>query len=654
MSLRSMLSLSVKPVFLTMTVIYPLFLLILTEAMAGGSAVFPFTLLARSPLPLLPPLLLMSFLFYILLFALGKPWLAALTVSPIFLFLAGVNYFRMSYTNIPLTASDFFLAANAEELMLFTDGLHFAVNVFSAVVVFLIYIIILFISERFLYKREMAFRREQNHRRPKRAWSRKFVFFWRREKRYAGYRNAALLTLAFISIVFSPAAPAIIRACITDSRTLTASYEANGFAANFLSQLSASGNSDAPLSIKSASPPPASGIIPPAISALKDNPETNRQLEQEPEAELMQASEPEPETILPDIIIILSEAYWDPRNLPNVEFSKNPASNFDRLGETSITGTLVSSVFGGRTDHPEFEVLTGMSMDAVPFTAPFDAVASEKPSIASYLKEFGYDTVGLHTFHRNFYNRDRAYLRLGFDVFKGMQDIPYQYTMNGRYVPDWVIFQWISDTLDAAENPTFIMAITMENHGPYDTRFARGEVTTGAIEGVRLSQDVINTLRSYANTFDQADKMLGDLTDFLSERDRPAVVLFFGDHLPFLGRGHIGYVEGGFLETGNENRWTDDDFLKMHSTPFLIWSTESTERRDAGYLNPYFLGAMTLEAAGLPINTFYMNMIYYQAVLPVSRSFITIDRNGRAIAELTETQNEWQQWHRYQSREFLN
>lgn len=69
---------------------------------------------------------------------------------------------------------------------------------------------------------------------------------------------------------------------------------------------------------------------------------------------------------LPDVIMIMSEAFWDPTTMVNVEFSVDPLKNFHDLSNKYTSGNLVVPVFGGNTVNTEFEVLTSMSTQFLP------------------------------------------------------------------------------------------------------------------------------------------------------------------------------------------------------------------------------------------------------------------------------------------------
>ena len=100
----------------------------------------------------------------------------------------------------------------------------------------------------------------------------------------------------------------------------------------------------------------------------------------------------------PDIIVVLSEAYWDPTVLNDVTFSEDPLKNYRRIAAEHPSGNMVSCTFGGGTVRPEFEILTGMTTNMLPSgNVPYQQYVFEDIfSYARHFKNQGYDTVGAY------------------------------------------------------------------------------------------------------------------------------------------------------------------------------------------------------------------------------------------------------------------
>ena len=113
----------------------------------------------------------------------------------------------------------------------------------------------------------------------------------------------------------------------------------------------------------------------------------------------------------PDVIVVLSEAFWDPTKLEGVTFSDDPLKNYRAIAAEHPSGEMVSCTFGGGTIRPEFEIQSGMSTSTLPSgNMPYQQYLKEKTfAYAQLFKSLGYDTLGVHTYQKTFYERDRAY-----------------------------------------------------------------------------------------------------------------------------------------------------------------------------------------------------------------------------------------------------
>ena len=98
---------------------------------------------------------------------------------------------------------------------------------------------------------------------------------------------------------------------------------------------------------------------------------------------------------------------------------------FKSLQQEAVGGELYVSVKGGNTANTEFEFLTGSTMQFLPTgSTPYQAyVKRELPSLASYLKQYGYETLACHFASGSNWNRDQVYPLLGFDTFLTDTDV---------------------------------------------------------------------------------------------------------------------------------------------------------------------------------------------------------------------------------------
>ncbi len=139
----------------------------------------------------------------------------------------------------------------------------------------------------------------------------------------------------------------------------------------------------------------------------------------------------------PNIIFVMSEAFWDPTLLKEVSFSEDPIPYFRSLQKNQTSGVMLSPVYGGGTANTEFEVLTGLSTQFFPRgVVPYvEYVRKPIEALPAILKKQGYETTAIHTYDNWFYGRNNVYQNFDFDRFisKEFFDQP---EYNGQYIRD--------------------------------------------------------------------------------------------------------------------------------------------------------------------------------------------------------------------------
>jgi len=251
---------------------------------------------------------------------------------------------------------------------------------------------------------------------------------------------------------------------------------------------------------------------------------------------------------LPDIVVVQSESFFDPRIMRGYEGS-NFTPNLRRLAAHGSSGKLHVPTFGGGTIRTEFEVLTGLSLryfDNLQF--PYLQMSHKAlPGLVRTLSRHGYRTTALHGNDPAFWNRTTAFKAIGFDRFVSQSSFPPTATNDGQYMADRAMTDEIMVQLQDDGPPQFIFAISIEAHGPYDVEPAH-VAERDAIpvpEGI-TGRDKLE-LQTYLYHLKHADAELGRLAKLLARRQRPSVLLFYGDHLPALSNSYqtTGFVDGG-------------------------------------------------------------------------------------------------------------
>jgi phosphoglycerol transferase MdoB-like AlkP superfamily enzyme len=316
---------------------------------------------------------------------------------------------------------------------------------------------------------------------------------------------------------------------------------------------------------------------------------------QEAVQEVVKKAPDTPDGKQPNVIVVMSEAFSDPTQLPGVTYSEDPLPNFHALQKEHVSGKMNVSVFGGGTANSEFEVITGMSAKYVPNgVMPYiHYVNRPLPSIAWQFRQAGYDATAMTPWHSWFYKIKDVYKHLGFNRLDSIEFYPEPETAGG-YVKDQELVPKITQQVKNQEKPAFIYAVTMEGHGPYPDDKKIGNITA---EGP-LTDKSKNIVEYFANTMHSVDQSIKQLTDELNAIGEPTIVVYFGDHRPSLGAGEKVYDEVGMGEKPGDYA----SYKEMYSTPMLIWDNYSGQKGELS-LTTSFLGQYLLDRAGVEGNT---------------------------------------------------
>ncbi|MBQ7950645.1 MAG: sulfatase-like hydrolase/transferase [Clostridia bacterium] len=337
----------------------------------------------------------------------------------------------------------------------------------------------------------------------------------------------------------------------------------------------------------------------------------------------------------PNVIIIQNEAFWDPTALPEVTYSVDLMSGIHSLKKNTVKGTFFSPVFGGGTCMPEFEVLTGistsfLSASAYPYT---QYITNETPSFVQAYRDNGYQTVALHPYKKNFYNRSTAYPLLGFDTFKGIEDFTYQES-SGTYVDDMsCVKQMIEEYENKTADRIFQFVVTMENHGTY--KHPRYESFDFEMEAPTLSEEDYMDLMRYSQGVYNADKAFMALVDYFKEVDEPVLIAMYGDHLPLLGTNGSTYMNGGMVEQAETFAYTNYPIL--YETPYVVWSNyKCSDLELYPRMSGYAFGTKLFLATGCEAPWYYAIVDQFSSKYPAVISLAKYDVNMERIKKFAD------------------
>ena len=325
----------------------------------------------------------------------------------------------------------------------------------------------------------------------------------------------------------------------------------------------------------------------------------------------------------PNIIFVMSEAFWDPTLMKNVSFSQDPIPFFHSLQKSQTSGLMLSPVYGGGTANTEFEALTGFSTQFLPCGVIPYAQYVNRPieALPTILQRQGYTTTAIHTYDNWFYNRNNVYKDFGFDKFVSKEFFNNP-EIKGQYIRDTELSRKILDVVNATNQPNFIYAISMQNHGPYSN--AENPQNTIKVRDSNLSQVSLALLDNYSNSISDVDQALKQLIEGLNQSKQPTEVIFYGDHLPMLGDNYSVYNEAGFIKGDNSSQ----DYLNLHSVPFVTWNNFSTTKQNLR-LSANFMGTFALQLAqksGSPMTDFLANLMQNGSDVIINQDSLTQEK----------------------------
>ena len=354
-----------------------------------------------------------------------------------------------------------------------------------------------------------------------------------------------------------------------------------------------------------------------------------------------------------NIIMVMNEAFSDitDGSMFNWAEGDDPLPNLHALQNDphALTGHIVVPGFAGGTANTEFDVLTGMQTNALSDTTT-SAMRVINRNLDSLFRVFdadGYRTSFYHPGDAWFYNRENVYRWLGaeHEVFaKDMKDLEYK----GRWVTDDYMAGQIEQEFETAVSegrPLFNYTTTIQNHMSYTAdKYGEGHTFAPVSVTADISDETRTMLEVYTEGVRDADAMLGRLTAYFAERSEPVVLVFYGDHLPYLGDNQKGYAELGSEVAIAENDRTD--ILCSYKTPYVIWTNaaaadaldwEAAAKQLAlpedGTVSAAFLGSVLLDLTGRGGESPWFDFLSsVRRLVPVVQKKIYILTDGELIA----------------------
>lgn len=343
----------------------------------------------------------------------------------------------------------------------------------------------------------------------------------------------------------------------------------------------------------------------------------------------------------PTIIMVMNEAYSDLSVLGQMDYIEENMPFYYSLKKDRRTiewGSMYASVKGGRTANTEFECLTGFSLanlsDSIPYVL-YDF--SNVGSMASVLKDQGYQTYGMHPMWAQNWNRDIVYKDLGFDEFYDIDDYEGYEKNSLERISDAADYQMLEDLFERNKNkgPQFLFNVTIQNHGGYDEDVSRDGPAAVMDEDYSEYQDVAN----YLALIRQSDEAIKQLISYFESVDEPVILCVFGDHQPALAEDFFDEI----LKTGKTKTDTSVSLEeKKYASAYFIWANYDIEKNlsfsydGRNVTSANYLGAQVLSYAGVKTSAFQNYLLQMRKEYPVINSVAALNKNGTWIASKNE------------------
>lgn len=327
---------------------------------------------------------------------------------------------------------------------------------------------------------------------------------------------------------------------------------------------------------------------------------------------------------LPNIIVVMNESFSDLSVLGELETNRDYMPFLHSLqqgAENTVTGMLNVSVCGGNTANTEFEFLTGNTMAFLPQgSIPYQQyVNGERLSLASHLKELGYQTVATHPYGATGWERNTVYPWLGFDesIFVN------EYVSARRvrnYVSDAACVDKIIDLYENKEEgkPLFVFQVTMQNHGGYQDAYENFTPEIVAYGGENFS------LNQYLSLIELSDQSLEELLAYFSGVDEKTMVVFFGDHQPSDTVAATVLAKNGMVW----NALSEEQLKLRYQVPYVIWANYDIEEEQNADTSVNYLGAEVLARAGVKTTAYQNFLLELKEAYPIISTVRTVRTDG--------------------------
>ncbi len=270
------------------------------------------------------------------------------------------------------------------------------------------------------------------------------------------------------------------------------------------------------------------------------------------------------------LIFVLSESFSDPTRVPNLKMNQDPMPNIRNLENTTTSGLMMSSGYGGGTANMEYMTLTGLALNQFSnsLQSPYTQVVNKQENPINIANSFK-TASAIHPYHGNFYNRNTVYKSFGFQSFRnidttGDEALKYSTILPGmEYISDESAYDDALWQVNHVNNGQFINLVTMQNHMPYMNNYSDNQFSNTGSAISNKNRDQVN---NYAKGLSYTDNATKEFLDSLDKIDKPITVVWYGDHLP-------GIYDGNDMYKYN---------IAQHQTDYFVYSNKYARDHNQG------------------------------------------------------------------------
>ena len=263
------------------------------------------------------------------------------------------------------------------------------------------------------------------------------------------------------------------------------------------------------------------------------------------------------------IVVTQLEAFADLSTATDRITGVDPFTEFHALQAESYHGTLMPNIFAGGTIDTERCVLTGFSV--------LEEFRRPSWSYARYFADQGYTVEGAHAGYKAFYNRINVNDNLGISDYRFIEGY-YENLMEGIPMDNVFLPDVTEHVLAAMEDgPVFSFNVTYQNHGPYSATYAFFPESYVPREDLPDSDWFI--VNNYLWGLQDTARRMQEMVDRFRSIDEPVILVFYGDHKPWLGEQSVTYDALGIDIRSS----SDESFRNYYATEYLFWANDAAK-----------------------------------------------------------------------------